>query len=487
MNSETNQPEQGSSDIEELTAYLDGELAPEQIQKVETRLVDDQDYREEMQALQKTWDLLDAMPSTEPGTSFTKTTMELVVGEAIGSEKRRRSRSWVWPGRIAIMLAVPALLFASAFGVIRKMQTEPDRQLIENLSVVENYSRYDSVDCNLSFLRELSYQSLFSDSAEIADDDEAMLAMNESGENNLIPLEADKRRSYVTDLDVQKKLKLKRRFEDYLKKSEAEQQRLSEFDQQLTEDPNRLRLAATLTAYYDWLLNLDSGERSDLRDLAPDQRIRTIQKIRNRQVIEEFGKNPLAKLPTPEDAEYILGWCDNVFRLKEKQLRNRFLEYSIQLIKGDGARGQEAYLRRKAKNGNLYFIVDVLLRNDRQFVEDLILSNNEMVILYELLSTKAQVILEDRTFDERRELILNWVELAIQSQRGISMATLKRFEQGLSVQQRRQLEKMSYEDNIETLKRLYIEKRKSRRSSQDWWEQEWEDMFGVDDLDIDDP
>ena len=152
MSSESKQPENDFSVIEELTAYLDGELDQETMQDVEMRLGKDPAYLAKMQSLQKTWDLLDCLPTTEPGTSFTKTTMELVVGEAVKSEKRRRNHGWAWPGRIAIMLALPALLFATAFGVMRKLQNEPDRLLIENLSVIENYPRYDAIECDMDFL-----------------------------------------------------------------------------------------------------------------------------------------------------------------------------------------------------------------------------------------------------------------------------------------------------------------------------------------------
>ena len=101
--------------------------------------------------------------------------MELVVGEAVKSEKSRRNRGWVWPGRIAIMLATPALLFATAFGVIRKIQTNPDRVLIKNLSVIENHPRYDSIECDLDFLQRLSDLKLFSSSNTFVEHGETII------------------------------------------------------------------------------------------------------------------------------------------------------------------------------------------------------------------------------------------------------------------------------------------------------------------------
>ena len=479
MSSESNQSKNNFSVIEELTAYLDGELDQEQVQQVELRLGEDSAYLAEMQALQKTWDLLDDLPATEPGTSFTKTTMEMVVGEAAKSEKRRRTRGWVWPGRIAMMLAIPAFLFATAFGVIRKLQTEPDRLLIDNLSVVENHSRYDSIKCDMEFLERLSNQSLFSDPTMIDDNGDSIIDIFELEAKGLIPLESDERRSYVESLDVQKKMKLKRKFEDFQNLSDVQRQRLSEFDAQLNNSDNRVRLTSTMNAYCDWLLKMDAGQRSDLRDLPPVERIKAIKKIRDRQALDDFGNNSLANLPTQEDAEYILNWYESVLRLRERQIRSHFPAAYVQFTQDHNMRTPpEDYLRRKARQGNLHWIVYFLVRADRQFVEDLILDNRQMFVLYELLSGKAKALLAERTPDQQRELILNWVETANQSQRGISVAALKQFERSLSVSERDRLEKMSSENYVATLKRMYIERRAQRNYSEVLWEQELEKIIG---------
>ena len=47
---------------EELTSYLDGELDPQQVRRIEERLARDADYRAELQRMQRAWDLLDRLP-----------------------------------------------------------------------------------------------------------------------------------------------------------------------------------------------------------------------------------------------------------------------------------------------------------------------------------------------------------------------------------------------------------------------------------------
>ncbi len=476
MNTESKQPENDSSVIEELTAYLDGELDQNQMQQVELRLGEDTAYLAEMQSLQKTWDLLDMLPSTEPGTSFTKTTMELVVGEAVKTEKRRRSPIWVWPGRIAVFLALPALLFASAYGVIRVLQTEPDRILIENLGVIENHPRYDAIECDMDFLEKLMDLSLFSDTNMFVYDADSMIAIDEPTGPVLIPQSSAERKAYVDSLDVQKKLKLKRKFEDYQKKSDTELDRLNEFDAQLNQSENRARLTSTLNAYYDWLVKIEPRERSDLRDLSADERISAIIKIRNRQALDEFDKSGLTKIPSKEDAKIILEWCERIFQLNEGQIRNEFPAAFIQYAQDNNLKTpREDFLVRRTRHASLYSIVDFLIRADRQFVEDLVL--DEMPLLYKMLSSKAQSLLDERSPDRQRFLILTWVEAANQSKRGISVEDLREFEAGLDVRDRDRLEKMSSDDYMATLKRMFIERRKSSTSTQDQWELELEEML----------
>ena len=69
--------------IEELTAYLDGELEATEVQRVEQRLSTDPEYRAEMQALQRTWDLFDRLPDGHASSNFTQSTMEIVVQDAV--------------------------------------------------------------------------------------------------------------------------------------------------------------------------------------------------------------------------------------------------------------------------------------------------------------------------------------------------------------------------------------------------------------------
>ena len=64
---------------EELVAYLDGELPPEECRHIEARLAADADYRQQLRDLDQAWEALDALPTRKANDDFARTTMELVT------------------------------------------------------------------------------------------------------------------------------------------------------------------------------------------------------------------------------------------------------------------------------------------------------------------------------------------------------------------------------------------------------------------------
>lgn len=143
-----------------LVAYLDGELDADQTQDVERRLADDPELRRHLHELQKTWDVLDALPHTSTDHSFTKSTIELVAREAtreIRRDRGRRPEIWL---RWALWTAGGLAALWAGFQVTRSIQTAPTRQLARDLRVIENMDLYRTID-SLEFLQDLEKAGLF--------------------------------------------------------------------------------------------------------------------------------------------------------------------------------------------------------------------------------------------------------------------------------------------------------------------------------------
>src|SRR5437016_5632947 len=64
---------------ENLSAYLDGELAPEAARSLEAKLNTDPQARAEADSLRKTWELLDYLPRPAASATFTSRTLQCVA------------------------------------------------------------------------------------------------------------------------------------------------------------------------------------------------------------------------------------------------------------------------------------------------------------------------------------------------------------------------------------------------------------------------
>ena len=161
--------ESGEDDSDEMTeetfadlvAYLDGELAAEEVTEVEQRLARDDAYRDRLRQLQHSWDLLESLPRTSINDDFTRSTVELVALSIGAQVEQRRGQSW-WVQRMrwgvaGIIVAVFAL---GGFCVAYERLTRDQRQLLRDLPVIERVDLYREVN-SIEFLEKLASEGLF--------------------------------------------------------------------------------------------------------------------------------------------------------------------------------------------------------------------------------------------------------------------------------------------------------------------------------------
>jgi anti-sigma factor RsiW len=75
-------PQFESPDDEQLVAYLDGELSPEECRAVEDRLAKDDTFRQQLHDLDTAWEALSSLPPATVDDSFARTTIELACVQA---------------------------------------------------------------------------------------------------------------------------------------------------------------------------------------------------------------------------------------------------------------------------------------------------------------------------------------------------------------------------------------------------------------------
>ena len=146
---------------EQLVAYLDGELDGVESRRVEQLLANDPQVRQKLQALERTWELLERLDRVDVDDRFTRTTLEMVSLAA--SEDLAASRALLPVRRRRRWLLTAAAMTAAAlagFLAVTFLRPQPNKRLLQDLPVLEHLEEYRQVE-SLKFLQTLSQDGSF--------------------------------------------------------------------------------------------------------------------------------------------------------------------------------------------------------------------------------------------------------------------------------------------------------------------------------------
>lgn len=152
---------------ESLVAYLDGELDETAAQEIEHVLAQSAVARHDVEALTRTWELLDVLPQAKATEGFTDRTLASL--NAAELRQPISEQSWFQRTRKGVILAgwVIGLSASAAFGFLITNRWIPNetQQMIEQYPILKNLDTYDEID-DIQFLRELRKSGLFNEDAE---------------------------------------------------------------------------------------------------------------------------------------------------------------------------------------------------------------------------------------------------------------------------------------------------------------------------------
>lgn len=152
----------GDNAIDEtLVAYLDGELSADDRQRVERRLSTDADYRQQLNQLQLSWDLLDALSRAETDQELTRSTIAMVARDQRESSTDRRVASPVRRRLPSHWLAVAAAAVLGFVAISLPMRVRNQRQL-RDLPIAKNLELYRYAD-GVEFLERLQAEGIFAE------------------------------------------------------------------------------------------------------------------------------------------------------------------------------------------------------------------------------------------------------------------------------------------------------------------------------------
>lgn len=460
MTTDDTQPENSETVIEELTAYLDGELDQAAQLDVENRLSEDPDYLSELHSLQRTWDTLDQLPMVDAGKNFTQTTMEMVVDQAKGEKKSRRV-AWSLVFVPLLLLACAGGLFAAGFAFQRSNLRQPDEMLLEHLPVIERHEVYDAIDSDLAFLEQLSDRNLFPQLSYDPIKSFEQAAVPEEGVKRDSRDSRADRLAYVGSLDVEQKADLKDKLEDFLGLDVEKQNAFIDFHRQLIERPEHDQLVFVLNEYYHWLKSLDAGERSRLQGKPAGERLADVADLRVEARAQDARKDfetIASSLPGGEDSEIIFNWYLQLVSSKEELIREHFPKSLNAYRKKKGKGPLPERVMRKFNLREVSLLAKFLMGYDRQFVDDVLVTKNESDMLVAILTPGSRDLLFTMPEQFQRDAILSWIA-AVNEVYGktfrVSREQLRKFASGLSESQQDELKQLTAQEYVPKLMEMY--------------------------------
>ncbi|WP_428307126.1 anti-sigma factor family protein [Lacipirellula sp.] len=260
--------------LEEIVAYLDGELSPEESARVEQRLASDESYRRQLQGIEQAWTALDALPQEYVDDRFSRTTMELAV-KAAATEVLERTMALPVVQRRRRLSSILAAVAAAAlaFLVFRLAWQSADRALLADLPLVDNVDVYTQFD-SPGFLRSLRNE-FGGDFHEFGC--AAGKAPERTERFQTVSL-TNGRDDWLAKLDDEERTQLRAKFNRFHQLPVEEQQRIRKLHNEIATADDAAQLQQAMLVYADWVGGLPPARQYELRTMQPSERVRTIDR-----------------------------------------------------------------------------------------------------------------------------------------------------------------------------------------------------------------
>ena len=152
---------------DDLVAYLDGELPDAVAQAIDQVLARSEVARHEVEALARTWEMLDALPTPNASEEFLERTMTtLKVGEVPYDITEHPWFGLLKKGAVvAVWLAALGVSGWLGFQVTARWIPNEQEQMLEDLPVLQRFDDYQEIQ-TIDFLEQLNRSSTFDTTAE---------------------------------------------------------------------------------------------------------------------------------------------------------------------------------------------------------------------------------------------------------------------------------------------------------------------------------
>jgi len=272
---------------EDLVAYLDGELPDTKAQQIDQVLARSEVARYEVEALARTWELLDVLPTPKAPPEFTERTMTTLKVAEVPFDIREQP--WFATLKRVSLVAVWVVAISASgwFGyqVTAAWIANPSQQLLQDLPILKKLDLYQEVE-SIDFLDKLEKSHLFEEAPGEAIADSKPLEMKTLRE----------RYDHVVKMSQVERDSLQRNLKAFQQMKPEQQNLYRDLHGKL--DENRKaggQYSTLLQTYSAWLQTLTPSQREALRqETNSQQKLALVHKCKDEQYsrIETFAGSP---------------------------------------------------------------------------------------------------------------------------------------------------------------------------------------------------
>ncbi|MBI1344808.1 hypothetical protein GC163_00815 [bacterium] len=276
-------PRLSADQRDNLVAYLDGELADVETQQIDQVLARSEVARHEVEALARTWELLDLLPKPNATTGFADRTLTTLRLAEVRTSMV--DQPWFAYVRNSVVIVVSLVLLTvcgyAGYQIALQAIPNPQAEMLSRLPLLRNLDVYLEIR-DLNFVKELQRSSLFAMRASGESETTVTRRLDPTVTTEVSQVLLEQRYEEVHQMPEIERDRLQRNWETFQQLTVEQQQAIRELHIAIASEPEAIH--ALLETYAIWLQTLSPGERDDLRRATSSgERIALVRQFKSRQ------------------------------------------------------------------------------------------------------------------------------------------------------------------------------------------------------------
>lgn len=320
---------------EQLVAYLDGELPPEEVKLLEQQLGSSESLRARLRELQNGWDLLDELPHASSSNQLLETTIRMAAvdgGPAKVASRATPTRRQIT--RIVLLIAITAACYLIGLSAVRLRGYLDYRKQLRDLPLAMHLDAFLR-SSDLEMMEALADWEQWQQANQIAD---RLGQWNFSLAEQIDEATPKEREKLLPKLSIEDQQTVSAAWERFERVDEPQKQRIYELSEKVAKHPQSKQLLETMDRFAAWFETLSVDERDKLATGTDKEREETVR-VALERTTKQWTRQRGREL-SDEEVDTIYHAVRQIARLRLKQIQETASDEVAATIRNFGSSNQ---------------------------------------------------------------------------------------------------------------------------------------------------